>query len=80
MTVSPTVLAKVTFPSEQPFRIIFLLLVSAFGQADLLPRAAAELATSLILTGPLPILPLISGSGSGARGWPGLSALGEADL
>lgn len=60
VTVSPTVLEKVTFPSEQPFRIIFILLVSACGQADLLPRAAAELPTPLILTGPQPLMPLSS--------------------
>lgn len=49
MTVSSNALAKVAFPSEHPFRFIFILLVAALGQADL-PRAAAELATPPILT------------------------------
>lgn len=78
MTVSATVLAKVTFPSEQPFRIIFVLLVSAFGQADVLLRAAAELPTPPILTGPLPSP--ASHLRIRARGYPGQSALGEANL
>lgn len=55
MTVSTTILAEVTFPSKQPF----VLLLSAFGQADL-PRAAAELSNLLMFTGPLPVLPLLS--------------------
>lgn len=71
MTVSPIILAKLSFSSEQLFQIIIVLLVSTFGQADLLPRAAAELSSPLILTAPLPVLTLASGSG--ARGWPGQS-------
>lgn len=77
MSVSATILAKVTFPSEQPFGIIFVLLVSGFHQVDL-PRAAAEFLIPLILKGPPQVLLLLSGAG--ARGQPGQSALGEADF
>lgn len=74
VTVSATVLAKVTFPSEQQFQIIFILLVSTLGQADLLPRATTKLSTPLILTAPSPVLPQEEEGGPNSQPWEKLTS------